>query len=129
MPSFGQRSLERLNTCHRDLQTIAHEVIKTHDFMVIYGFRNEQEQQDAFERRTSPYQWPDSKHNRMPSIAIDVAPYPIDWDDEARFIELANMWLLTAKRLDILCRWGGDWNMDGIHKRRENDLGHFEMVT
>jgi len=46
MSSFGERSQDRLNTCHTDLIVLFEEVIKTFDCAVICGFRGDVERID-----------------------------------------------------------------------------------
>lgn len=87
---LGPTSLERLATCHPDLQGLIKSVAigidegdlayaGIHDITVICGFRGEREQNQAFADGTSETPWPRSKHNREPSDAVDVAPYPVQW--------------------------------------------------
>ena len=44
MPKFGNRSKQRLETCHEDLQEIFNEVIKYFDCSVLCGHRGEEDQ-------------------------------------------------------------------------------------
>lgn len=120
MAKFSRRSLERLSTCHPDLQHIAHEAIKEIDFTVLCGHRTEEEQQQCFDNRTSKLKWPNSKHNSLPSRAMDLAPYPLDWEDEEAFEALADVILRVADELEIDIVWGGEWKM--------RDLPHFELT-
>lgn len=128
MPSFGEKSLKHLNTCDEQLQTLFKEVIKTYDCAVICGHRNQKDQDAAFEFGTSKLKWPDSQHNKLPSRAVDVAPYPINWADKNRFYHFAGYVLATANRLGIKIRWGGDWDMNNLFTEKFVDLPHFELV-
>jgi peptidoglycan LD-endopeptidase CwlK len=119
MPKFSERSLQQLNTCCHELQDICNEAIKEMDFTVICGHRGEKEQNEAFERGASKLKYPNSKHNTNPSIAVDIAPYPIKWTDKKRFIELSKIMKRIAKEKNIELVWGGDWKMQ--------DLVHFEI--
>jgi hypothetical protein len=70
-----------------------------------------------------------SKHNSDPSRAVDVAPYPIDWNNMHRFYLLAGFMFQAASQLDIKLRWGMDWDMDWIHTDQTFfDAPHFELV-
>lgn len=63
------------------------------------------------------------------SKAVDLAPWPIDWSNMARFTALAEHVLATAKRLGVKIRWGRDWNMNGRYgEKGETDGPHFELV-
>jgi peptidoglycan L-alanyl-D-glutamate endopeptidase CwlK len=74
MYKFSQRSLQRLNTCDPKLRALCIDAIKYVDFSVISGHRTKAEQDAKFPKYTK-LQWPNSKHNKMPSHAVDVAPY------------------------------------------------------
>ncbi len=88
MPVFSARSLARLETCHADLQTVCRELIRQYDFCVLEGHRGPVAQQAAFEMGKSRLQYPHSAHNKTPSLAVDIAPYPVDWNDISRFREM-----------------------------------------
>jgi len=117
MYKLSQRSLNNLKTCHPDLQKIAHELIKEMNVVVICGHRGEKEQNEAFAKGTSKLRWPKSKHNSMPSRAMDVCPFPIDWEKRARFLEMRERMRAIAKRLGIKVRFIS-W-----------DLPHIELVS
>ena len=139
MFAFGQTSLTRLSTAHPDLQRLMHAAMAKQlmDFSVIQGHRGQVEQDAAFASKASKVQWPNSRHNSNPSLAVDIAPYPIRWGDAkdpqrgkaiGNFYRLAGIVLATARELDINVRWGGDWNMDGdIYDQKFDDLPHFEL--
>lgn len=128
MASFGKRSLERLATCDVRLQQVAKAAIIRMDFTVLCGHRNKAEQDDAYERGASKLRFPKSKHNSLPSKAMDLAPYPIDWENIDRFIALSHIVLDEAKKFNIPIRWGGDWNRDGNWKDEKfRDLPHYEI--
>jgi len=131
MPSFSTASDARLDTCDPRIQKVMREVIKHRDCTILCGHRNEQEQNEAFNAKPqlSKVQWPNSKHNRMPSLAVDVAPYPIDWNDYSYFTHFAGFVLGIAATMGINMRWGGDWNRNGKTKDETFlDGPHFELV-
>lgn len=130
MPSFSQESLDKLNTCHPDLQIILNEVIKHFDCKVLCGHRNKQEQDKAYRNGFSKVRWPNSKHNTTPSMAVDVAPYVVDYNDRERITYFAGYVMAIALSLGINLRWGGDWDMDTqVNDNAFDDLVHFELVT
>jgi len=129
MPEFGTASAKQLSTCHQDLIDICHIVIETYDFSVLEGFRSNARQDELFRQGKSKLQTGESKHNNNPSLAVDIAPYPIDWDNPKRFYLLAGMMFQAAAQLSISLRWGGDWDGDWIHTDQSfHDLPHFELV-
>jgi len=109
MAKFGKTSTARLNTCDECLQAICHAVIPYYDFTVLCGHRNLHQQTAAFVAGRSKVEWPNSKHNSQPSLAVDIAPWPIDWDDLGRFYYLAGRMKMAANVHEVTLRWGGDW--------------------
>lgn len=135
MPTFSTQSLSQLASCHPDLQTLFHEVIKYFDCKINEGFRDEATQNKAFAEGKSKLRWPNGNHNQYPSMAVDVYPCPIDMKDTHRFYFFAGRVLGIADILKIQgkmlhsVRWGGDWNSDTeIKDNTFNDLVHFELV-
>ena len=128
MPTFSRRSLERLETCDHRLRAVVKRAITRMDFTVLCGHRTKEEQNDAYERGTSKLRWPQSKHNKTPSLAVDLAPYPIDWDNLDRFRELAAIMLDEAQKLGVKLRWGGDFNQNGKPDDKFVDMPHFELI-
>lgn len=129
MPTFSKLSAERLATCDERLQKLLREAIKHVDFTVLCGHRGEDEQEDAFRTGKSKVHWPDSKHNSRPSMAVDVAPYPIDWNDHKTFARLAGYIERIAQEQGVSIRWGGDF--DGNWRSGDSfvDLPHLELRT
>ncbi len=146
MPSFGTRSLDRLETCVPEIQTVCHEVIEVYDFTVIVGLRGKAAQEEAFNTGHSNAHWPESRHNvedpdnpgkedpNGVSQAIDIAPWfhtkpHIRWDHEREFIQLSGYMLQSAASFGIEMRWGGDWDSDHdlYDRNRPFDLGHYEI--
>jgi len=117
MPSFSKRSIDNLDSCHPDLRKVAHEAIKHFDFTVICGHRGKAEQNKAFAEGKSKLKWPDSKHNKTPSMAMDCVPHPLDWSDTQSFHAMAKVMKAAAKKLGVTMRWGGDFKnfFDGPH--------------
>lgn len=129
MTNFSKMSQERLDTCAVELQKLFIEVAKNVDCTILVGHRGEKEQNAAFHEGLSKLAWPKSKHNTLPSRAIDVAPYPIDWGDIERFCYFAGFVKGIAEGLGISIRWGGDWDDDGqVKDETFRDLVHFELV-
>jgi len=128
MPELSQFSLDNLESCHPDLIRVFVRVAEITNIRITDGHRSKLEQQKAYDSCHSKMQWPDSGHNKTPSIAIDVAPYPIDWDDKRRFYYLAGMVKAVAEEMGIKIRFGGDWSGDGIFKDQKfDDLVHYEL--
>ncbi len=134
MPKFSQLSASRLATCHKDLQRLCNAVVEHFDCVVLCGTRTKAEQDAAVAAGNSKTPWPQSKHNRMPSLAVDIAPFdrpdnPVDWKDRERMTLFAGFVTGVASIMGISIRWGGDWDRDTYTKDNEfDDLVHFELI-
>ena len=130
MPVFSKRSLKALQDVHPDLRKVLDHALEFSDFVVLEGYRSVERQRRLFAAGASKIDGvkKKGKHNYLPALAVDVAPYPIDFNDVRRYHDLAQVILLAAKHLGIAIRWGGDWDRDGDTKDQKfNDIGHFEL--
>lgn len=137
MNHFSDTSKERLKTCHRDLQTLFAHVIQEFDCSIVCGHRDKEAQDKAFAEGKSKLQYPQSKHNRTPSWAVDAAPYEkdhIDWS-KSQMIAFAFYVKGVADRLYITgvmshrVRLGADWNQNNdIDDETFLDAPHFELI-
>ena len=127
MPSFSKKSQERLDTCDASIMRLFYRIIENYDCTIISGYRSPEEQFELFKigRKEVNGKWirdgkkkivtkrdgfiKSSDHNCYPSKAVDVAPYPIDWDDEKRFKEFAAYVKGHAANMNIPILWAGDW--------------------
>ena len=129
MPKFSQSSFSKLCTCHHDLQVLFYEVIKWYDCEILAGHRTEEEQTIEFDRGNTRFEWPNSKHNYQPAMAVDVAPVPVRWKSEKRFYVFAGYVMGIAQRLKEegkmthSVRFGGEPEDD----QSRNALVHFEL--
>ena len=137
MPKFSNASKDRLAQCDERLQRIMNKVIEHYDCSILTGHRTEEQQELMYSSvpQRSKLRWPMSKHNKIPSVAVDVAPYPIpyewgeDWRDRVKFYELKAIIFYVASKQGVKIRFGGDWDMDKDYKDNKfNDLVHFEIV-
>lgn len=112
MCKLSTTSLLKLEKVHPDLQKIFKEAIKDTpiDFTITCGWRGEKEQNKAFKEGNSKLKFPQSKHNKMPAMAVDAVPFPKMWDaSDSEWLLLSNHILSTAKKLGIKLTWGGSW--------------------
>jgi hypothetical protein len=129
VPSYSARSKANLATCDPRLQEIFNKAIEHTDCSITFGFREEEAQNIAFAEGASSKEWPDSKHNRSPSKAVDAPVYPIDWDDRERFTLFAGLVIGIGFVMGYDVRWGGDWNEDNqVKDNKFDDLVHFEIM-
>lgn len=139
MPRFGKLSTKNLGECDSRLQKIFNEVIKYYDCKIICGHRDEATQDYLYSIERTELQWPNGKHNVKPSMAIDVAPYPVVFPNKRKRPEtyskelgklyfFAGYVIATAKQMGITLRFGGDWDMDNdFLDNKFDDLFHFEI--
>lgn len=130
MPLFSARSKDRLATCHPWLQELFNEVIKKVDCTILAGRRFKAEQDRLYKLGKSKVQYPNSKHNRYPSHAVDVAPYPVDWTNIHRFYMFVGYVRAVADQMNIPIRCGADWDSDWLTSDQTfDDLPHFELTS
>ncbi len=128
MPKFSEVSKGRLESCTNDLQRLMAEVVRTWDITICCGHRGPREQNAAHREGKSKLKYPESRHNIYPSQAVDIAPYPINWNDSGSFYMLAGYVKRVAEEMDIKIRYGGDWDSDcATSDQRFMDLCHFEL--
>jgi peptidoglycan LD-endopeptidase CwlK len=136
---LGERSVSRLRDVHPTLAAVVHRAIRIteQDFSVLCGVRTLAEQRELYAQgRTKPGQivtWT-LKSRHLPAAdgfgrAVDLVPYPVDWNTLSKFDAIAKAMFQAADELGVLLRWGADWDGDGILRERgESDSPHFELV-
>tara|TARA_R100000655_G_scaffold94106_1_gene135498 strand:+ start:620 stop:997 length:378 start_codon:yes stop_codon:yes gene_type:complete len=124
MPRFGKRSKERLKGVDAKLVNVANELIKLMDVTVIEGLRSQERQNELVAQGKSKTKF--GKH--VAGKALDLAPYPIDWNDRERFHYMGGLIRGIGHSLGVDVRWGGDWDSDGeIADNNFDDLVHVEI--
>lgn len=154
MPSFGKKSTERRAQLHPVLQGLCDRVVAYFDITLITGHRNEEEQTKAFTSGLSELPWDESRHNKIPSMAVDAAPWPIpegwgdlegqtlkardlNWKERVKFYEMIAAFRFAWEQMteefpDIKekyrIRFGADWDGDGDYRDQTfDDLPHIEI--
>lgn len=151
---LGARSIRNMQAIHPDLIRVIERAIEltTQDFMVLEGVRAERRQHELYGHgRTAaelradgvdpalarpslkPTTWTlKSKHFVQEDgygHAVDLVPYPLDWDTLSKFDAIADAMMKAADELGVLIRHGADWDMDGKRRERgESDNPHFELA-
>ena len=130
MPKFGKRSKQRLKGVDFRLVNVLNEVVKYFDITIIEGLRSQERQNKLVSEGKSKTKF--GKH--VQGKAVDIAPYPIDWNARDDFHYLGGFVLGVASRMGIDVRWGGDWSDSSLSKNARttkdnnfDDLVHFEI--
>lgn len=148
---LGARSIERLNGVKPDLVRVVQRAIEISsvDFTVLEGVRSKDQAYINYGKGRSvsdlaakgvPAKYANPKaakvtwlkdplsSKHMTGDAVDLAPYPIDWNDLKRFDKVADAMFKAAKELGVKIRWGADWNGNGVFREKgESDSPHFEL--
>ena len=112
---LGTRSLQNLSGVHPDLVAVVKRAIQIteQDFTVIEGVRNIERQRELYRKGASKTL--NSRH--LTGHAVDMVPWPVDWNDLKRFEVVSEAMKAAAEELNIPIVWGGDWKSfyDGPH--------------
>ena len=128
MPRYSKTSKKRLATCDKRLQDLFNEVIKHVDCSILEGHRSKERQNKLYDEGRTKVRYPDGRHNADPSKAVDVTPYPVNWEDRERQTLFAGFVLGIARGMGLRLRWGGDWDQDfQVMDNRFDDFPHFEI--
>ena len=126
MPYFGKTSKRRLKGIDTRLVNVLNELIKIMDVTIIEGLRTKERQAELLEQGATKVKY--SKH--MEGKAVDLAPYPIDWENRDGFYYMGGMIRGIAKQMGVNIRFGGDWDSDGDTKDNSfDDLVHIEIKS
>lgn len=120
---WSKTSQERLNTCDTRLQDLANLMLERSEFdlTITCGHRSPEDQKKAYCEGRSKAKPGQSKHNCFPSHAIDICPYPINWDsNDRRWTEMALNAMWCAGKLGFEITWGGSF-------KNLKDCPHLEL--
>ena len=116
---------ERLANCDVKLVKLVRAYSKDRNLIVVCGYRSLEDQEAAYKSKHSKARPGESKHNKKPSEAVDLAPTKdgsIDWEDIDSFKKMAKEIIILAHELNIPIAWGGDF------EQFKGDYGHFELA-
>ena len=115
---LGTRSNQSLSGVHVDLVAVVKRAIEITevDFSVIEGIRHIERQRQLVKEGKSTTL--NSRH--LTGHAVDMVPYPVDWEDLERFELMAEAMKSASEELEIPIKWGGDW-------KSFYDAPHFEL--
>lgn len=127
-------SLNKLNAINPELRKVVLKAFETmpFDITIIEGLRTKKRQEELFAQGATKVHT--SRH--MSGNALDMAPYPIDWENTDRFKAMAHHMFEAAKELGIVIRWGGNWSRIDENQpypaiapgqKKLIDMPHFEL--
>ncbi len=130
---LGKTSLARLVGVDECLVKVVMRAIEISevDFTVMEGKRTLERQRELYAQgRTAPGKivtWTmNSRH--IEGKAVDLVPYPLDWNDLEKFDKIKDAMFQAAREIDVNLRWGADWDGDGKYREKgEYDSPHFEL--
>lgn len=133
MKIWGQRSAKvRADLDPRLRKVVDRLLSEVADISLISGHRGKEEQNKLFRERKSKLEFPQSKHNQYPSLAVDFQPYPYPKYNPKLWAALAYVAAHAIKigqEEGVCIRWGGDWNRNGdLTDQNFDDLFHLEIV-
>ena len=120
MARLSAASQRQLDGAHPLLQQVFTAVAAEADIAILDSQRGRAAQERAHASGNSRAHFGQSPHNWSPAIALDVAPWPIDWTDLGRFRALARLVNARAAEMGIPIAWGGDW-------KSIVDMPHYEL--
>lgn len=125
---LGQRSLDRLKGVNPSLVAVFKRACETmpFDVTVLEGLRSYERQQELLMKGATKV----SVSRHMSGNALDIAPYPIDWNDLERFQIVAEHMFKAAQELGVVIRWGGTWERSftkPVKWAKFLDAPHFEL--
>ena len=134
MPVLGPKSREKLTGAHPDMVRVVERAIEItkQDFSVLEGVRTAERQRELYAQgRTKPGRivtWT-LRSRHLTGRAVDLVPYPLDWNTAAKFDAIYDAMMAAAKELKVEIRSGMDWDRDGRKREaKETDSPHFELV-
>jgi len=115
---LGTRSRQNLSGVHPDMVAVVEKALELSevDFTVIEGVRNIERQRQLLADGKSTT----LKSRHLTGHAVDMVPWPVDWEDLERFEAMAKAMKAAAKELEVPIIWGGDW-------KTFYDAPHFEL--
>lgn len=130
---LGKTSLARLQGVDETLVNVVKRAIEISevDFTVLEGVRTLERQRELYAQgRTAPGKivtWT-MKSRHIEGKAVDLVPYPLDWNDLEKFNKIKDAMFQAAREQDVNLRWGADWDGDGKYREKgEYDSPHFEL--
>ena len=127
MFKFSTKSEQLLNTVYKELNILAHEVIKISpiDFSITEGFRDRMKQKELYNEGKSRK----LKSKHCECKAIDIRCCKEGYKEPLRDIYIViGLFLAKAKELNINIRVGALWNNNSTKDNNFIDAFHIELI-
>jgi len=104
------------------------------DISLLEGHRGQKKQNEYFygQPQRSKLPWPKGKHNKYPSLAVDLQPYPRPERTgvlRETLAYIAGAATAIGREEGVTIRWGGDWDRDSqLGDQNFDDFFHLEVV-
>ena len=141
---LSKLSLSRLEGVNPDLVKVVRRAIQLtdQDFMVVEGVRSHEQCMinwgkgrtvEQCKLRGIPEKFAQPKVSKVTWLtdpfaskhvkgeAVDLVPYPVDWNDLSKFKTISVAMKAAAVELNVAMAWGGNWV-------KTKDYPHFELV-
>jgi len=109
--SKGPKNFESLEADLKGLMIYVGERMEVEPF---HGYRDRLEQDELVKKEKSKLNYPNSKHNKWPSQAVDIQIYKngkATWEPN-EYIKLWHLVMFYCMDNEINIRWGGNWDGD-----------------
>ncbi len=127
MFKFSTKSEQLLNTVYKELNILAHEVIKISpiDFSITEGFRDRMKQKELYNEGKSKT----LKSKHCECKAIDIMCCKEGYKEPLRDIYIViGLFLAKAKELNINIRVGALWDNNSTKNNNFIDAFHIELI-
>lgn len=128
MYKYGKRSKSNMEGIDKRLKEVLNHLIKIMDVTIIEGKRSTKTQQEYFSKGKSKLDGVNKKSQHQLGKAVDLVPYPVDWNNRDGMYYMGGMLRGIGHMLGYNLRYGGDWDGDGKTKDNKfDDLVHIEI--
>lgn len=121
---LDRNSLIRLRNADAHLQTLFGFVSSHYSFpfVILETNRDKKAQEAAFREGKSHAHFGLSPHNYLPSLGLDAAPYPVNWDDIDGFKRFHDLVQAASVVVNVPIVWGGTFT-------NLVDMPHYELAN
>lgn len=127
--NMSDSSRYELDSVDIRLRKLINELRHIRSVSVIRGHVGRSAQNITYFYGRSCHRFPHSKHNRMPSLAVDIVPVTFTHNNVEESYLIAGMMMALAWKSNIKIVWGMDTKLKiGQSDHIDCESGHFEIV-